>query len=212
MVKEWGAPSANNSMGLVCPKMLATRLSVGTPIDADVSGCRATDYRLWLRFPIVKPDPNHLRLRLAREGLDAIQNITTPIAVVAVIGPYRSGKSFLLNQLLSLSCDEGFEVGHMRDAKTKGLWVWGTPVELVINGSKVSVLYIDTEGFENVGNSNVYDDRVFALATLISSVLIYNIPETVREADISRLSFAVEIADEFYARSVFKELCYCQNL
>ena len=40
-----------------------------------------------------------------------------------------------------------------------GLWVWGTPVELVINGSKVSVLYIDTEGFENVGNSNVYDDR-----------------------------------------------------
>ncbi|THU74098.1 hypothetical protein C4D60_Mb04t29760 [Musa balbisiana] len=128
------------------------------------------------------------------------------VLLIPVIGPYRSGKSFLLNQLLSLPCDEGFEVGHMRDAKTKGLWVWGTPAELVIDGSKVSVLYIDTEGFENVGNSNVYDDRVFALATLISSVLIYNIPETVREADISRLSFAVEIADEFYARSVFKEL------
>lgn len=26
---------------------------------------------------------------------------------IQVIGPYRSGKSFLLNQLLSLSCDEG---------------------------------------------------------------------------------------------------------
>ncbi|URD96681.1 GTP binding protein [Musa troglodytarum] len=267
-----------------------------TATASSSSSSKSNDFRR--AFPIVKPDPDHLRLRLAREGLDAIQNITTPVAVVAVvyrstylvktvltidrrtvassplsnlnfstpmdpfhqhprspdshkvfvtgsvtginrkgeshgcagsvrngprlsriflgfpnhdlksqvIGPYRSGKSFLLNQLLSLPCDEGFEVGHMRDAKTKGLWVWGTPVELVIDGSKVSVLYIDTEGFENVGNSNVYDERIFALATLISSVLIYNIPETVREADISRLSFAVEIADEFYARSVFKEL------
>ncbi|KAH7668720.1 P-loop containing nucleoside triphosphate hydrolase protein [Dioscorea alata] len=39
-----------------------------------------------------------------------------------------------------------------------GLWVWGTPVELVIDGVKVSVL-LDTEGFESVGKSNVYDDR-----------------------------------------------------
>ncbi|XP_073006148.1 uncharacterized protein [Typha latifolia] len=151
-------------------------------------------------FPIVEPDDGHTKLRLSREGLEAIQRITTPIAAVAVIGPYRSGKSFLLNQLLTLSCDKGFGVGHMRDTKTKGIWVWGTPVELVIDGSKVSVLYLDTEGFESIGKSNVYDDRIFALATVLSSVLIYNLPETIREADISRLSFAVEIAEEFYGR------------
>ncbi|XP_010923494.1 uncharacterized protein [Elaeis guineensis] len=151
-------------------------------------------------LPILEPDPGHTKLRLAREGLDAIERITTPIAAVAVIGPYRSGKSFLLNQLLSLQCDEGFGVGHMRDTKTKGIWVWGTPVEVVIDGTKVSVLYLDTEGFESVGKSNVYDDRIFALATVMSSVLIYNLPETIREADISRLSFAVEIAEEFYGR------------
>lgn len=40
-----------------------------------------------------------------------------------------------------------------------GIWVWGTPVEMTIDGVKVSVLYIDTEGFESVGKSNVYDDR-----------------------------------------------------
>jgi hypothetical protein len=34
----------------------------------------------------------------------------------------------------------------------------------------------------------------------MSSVLIYNLPETIREADISRLSFAVELAEEFYGR------------
>ncbi|XP_042006772.1 guanylate-binding protein 4-like [Salvia splendens] len=151
-------------------------------------------------FPIIEPDPGHTKLRLSREGLEAIEKITTPIAAVAVIGPYRSGKSFLLNQLLSLSCDEGFGVGHMRDTKTKGIWVWGTPVEVDIDGVTTSVFYLDTEGFESVGKSNVYDDRIFALATVMSSVLIYNLPETIREADISRLSFAVELAEEFYGR------------
>ncbi|XP_048441672.1 guanylate-binding protein 4 isoform X2 [Pyrus x bretschneideri] len=152
------------------------------------------------KFPIVEPDPGHTKLRLSREGLEAIERITNPIAAVAVIGPYRSGKSFLLNQLLSLSCYEGFGVGHMRDTKTKGIWVWGTPIELDIDGVKTSVFYLDTEGFESVGKSNVYDDRIFALATVMSSVLVYNLPETIREADIARLSFAVELAEEFYGR------------
>ncbi|XP_068635823.1 uncharacterized protein [Aristolochia californica] len=154
-------------------------------------------------FPIVEPDPGHTKLQLSPKGLEAIKRITTPIAAVAVIGPYRSGKSFLLNQLLSLSCYEGFGVGHMRDTKTKGIWIWGTPLEMVIDGVKTSVLYLDTEGFESIGKSNVYDDRIFALAAVMSSVLIYNLPETIREADISRLSFAVELAEEFYGRFSF---------
>ncbi|RYR74220.1 hypothetical protein Ahy_A02g008854 [Arachis hypogaea] len=151
-------------------------------------------------FPIIEPDPTHTKLRISSEGLESIKRITNPIASVAVIGPYRSGKSFLLNQLLSLSCYEGFGVGHMRDTKTKGIWVWGTPIELDIDGVRTSVFYLDTEGFESLGKSNVYDDRIFALATIMSSVLIYNLPETIREADISRLSFAVELAEEFYGR------------
>ncbi|KAL5209371.1 hypothetical protein ABZP36_004994 [Zizania latifolia] len=159
-------------------------------------------------FPIVEPDYGHTKLRLSERGLEAIRRIETPIAVVGVIGPYRSGKSFLLNQLLSLSCDKGFGVGHMRDTKTKGIWVWGTPVEMDVDGSKVSVLYLDTEGFESIGKSNVYDDRIFALATVLSSVLIYNLPETVREADISRLSFAVEIAEEFYGRVKGQDIAF----
>ena len=37
--------------------------------------------------------------------------------------------------------------------------MWGIPIELVINGVKTSVFYLDTEGFESIGKSNVYDDR-----------------------------------------------------
>lgn len=36
------------------------------------------------RFPIIEPDPGHTKLRLSREGLEAIERITTPIAAVAV--------------------------------------------------------------------------------------------------------------------------------
>ncbi|XP_062214327.1 uncharacterized protein LOC133915255 [Phragmites australis] len=178
------------AMALVLLAAAVARVAAGVP-DSD---------ELERAFPIVEPDYGHTKLRLSEQGLEAIRRIETPIAIVGVIGPYRSGKSFLLNQLLSLSCDKGFGVGHMRDTKTKGIWIWGTPVEMEIDGSKVSVLYLDTEGFESIGKSNVYDDRIFALATVLSSVLIYNLPETVREADISRLSFAVEIAEEFYGR------------
>jgi len=32
----------------------------------------------------VEPDPGHTKLRLSREGLEAIERITNPIAAVAV--------------------------------------------------------------------------------------------------------------------------------
>ncbi len=63
----------------------------------------------------------------------------------------------------------------------------------------MQVIYMDTEGFEASGKSDAYDYRVFALSTFISALLIYNLPETVRESDIEKLSFAVELAQAFFA-------------
>ncbi|KAL9318460.1 hypothetical protein ACSQ67_014977 [Phaseolus vulgaris] len=138
------------------------------------------------RFPIVEPDPGHTKLRLSREGLEAIERITNPIAAVALLDFTLNTQilGFFWHKCLVKRFDMvifllGFGVGHMRDTKTKGIWVWGTPIDLDINGVRTSVFYLDTEGFESVGKSNVYDDRIFALATVLSSVLIYNLPETV---------------------------------
>ncbi len=52
------------------------------------------------------PVEGHTRLQLDQEGLSALRSISTPIVPVVVIGPYRSGKSFLLNQLLGVGCGE----------------------------------------------------------------------------------------------------------
>ena len=59
--------------------------------------------------------------------------------------------------------------------------------------------------------SDAYDDRIFALSALLSSVLVYNLPETVRESDVEKLSFAVQLARGFYADSQVCKIfpCHC---
>lgn len=151
-------------------------------------------------FAIVNPVQGRTQLRLDEQGLSFIRGLSGPVVPVVVIGPYRSGKSFLLNQLLRVGCNQGFEVGHTRNTQTKGIWVWGHPVPIVVDGRPASMLYIDTEGFEATGKSDAYDDRIFALSTVMASLLIYNLPETVRESDIQKLSFAVELADAFFGK------------
>lgn len=150
---------------------------------------------------LVLPVESMSQLEVRKEGLALLNSIRGPVSPVVVIGPYRSGKSFTLNQLLGVPCNQGFGVGHTRETETKGIWLWGTPVEKKeADGSSSMVLYVDTEGFESTGKANSYDDRIFALSALLSSLLIYNLPETIRESDVAKLSFAVDLAQGFYER------------
>ncbi|KAG2451674.1 hypothetical protein HYH02_003454 [Chlamydomonas schloesseri] len=174
---------------------------------------------------LVLPVDSRSQLAVQPEGLELLRSIRGPVAPVVVIGPYRSGKSFTLNQLLGVPCDKGFGVGHTRETETKGIWLWGTPqprqqeqqqqqqageaAAAAADATAVAaagagadensmIVYVDTEGFESTGKSNSYDDRIFALSALLSSLLIYNLPETIRESDVAKLSFAVELAQGFY--------------
>eukprot|EP00882_Tetradesmus_deserticola_P022407 GHRQ01024311.1.p1 GENE.GHRQ01024311.1~~GHRQ01024311.1.p1 ORF type:complete len:488 (+),score=152.10 GHRQ01024311.1:293-1756(+) len=147
-------------------------------------------------YALVNPVAGTSHLKVAEEGIALLNSIDGPVSPVVVIGPYRSGKSFSLNQLLGVPCNVGFGVGHTRETETKGIWVWGQPQ--ASEGGGKTLLYVDTEGFESTGRSNSYDDRVFAVATVMSSLLIYNLPETIRGSDVSKLSFVVELAEGFY--------------
>ncbi|GIL50375.1 hypothetical protein Vafri_6610 [Volvox africanus] len=181
-------------------------------------------------LPLVLPLDSRSQLSVQREGVDLLNSIPGPVSPVVIIGPYRSGKSFTLNQLLGLPCNQGFGVGHTRTTETKGIWLWGKPVlrrgagagaagagaglegggagagqlqpqDEAGGGDGTVLLYVDTEGFESTGKANSYDDRIFALSAMMSSLLIYNLPETIRESDVAKLSFAVELARGFYDRS-----------
>ena len=115
-------------------------------------------------------------------------------------------------------------VGHQRSTQTRGVWLWSKQVpvtahadatdlqgaaqtvssnstrDLTALADPLNLLFFDTEGFESTGQSGAYDDRIFAFAAIISSTLVYNLAEAVRESDIEKLSFAVELAAAFYPR------------
>ena len=180
---------------------------------------------------LLLPDEStHTRLELREEALSLLRNIDGPVSVIAVVGAYRTGKSWLLNELMRLGCDEGFVVGHQRHTQTKGVWILP---QAEVNGT--TRIYMDTEGFEGstptpagmharargvaskkrarrggvtcaasrlaAGQAQVYDDRIFAFAALVASVLVYNLAETVKQADIERLAFAATLSREFWQRA-----------
>ena len=71
-----------------------------------------------------------------------------PLAVVAVAGRYRSGKSFLLSQLCGGgAASAAFSVGHTVESHTRGIWMASSMVPArTAAGERVDVLFLDSEG------------------------------------------------------------------
>ena len=109
---------------------------------------------------------------ITSEGISFLSSLKNQsLSVLSVTGPYRSGKSFLAN--LIMNSMSGFKVGATINACTKGLWVWGKPIDLD-NGKKL--LIIDCEGLGSVEKDRTHniDMKIFTLSVLLSSCLIYN--------------------------------------
>lgn len=114
------------------------------------------------------------KFELNPEAVQMMSQIKGPIGVVSVAGMYRTGKSYLLNRLL-LNRKGGFSVGPTVNPCTKGIWIWGTPLERHTQaGDPYSVLIIDSEGIGGLDEDNNHDMRIFSLALLMSSYFIYN--------------------------------------
>ena len=109
--------------------------------------------------PFVTVDDATGRFAVHEPALALLREIKGPVAVVAVAGLYRTGKSYLLNQLLDQPASEGFTVGGTVNACTKGIWIWGTP-KVLADG--VSVVFLDTEGLGSTSRSQTHDCRVSA--------------------------------------------------
>ena len=73
---------------------------------------------------LLRPDPTHHRkLEVVERNVKYLHRIDTAVAVVAVVGKFHSGKSFLLNQLMGKT--NGFGVGPSVRPQTMGIWMWG---------------------------------------------------------------------------------------
>ena len=134
-------------------------------------------------------------------AMELLRDMEPPIAVVAVAGLYRTGKSFLLNRVILQK--PGFSVGSTVNACTKGIWMWSEPVITTdSSGRQVKVLVVDTEGIGAPTADASHDTRVFSLGLLLSSFFVYNSVGSIDEQALSNLSLVTNISKEIRVSAV----------
>jgi len=126
-----------------------------------------------------------------------------PICIITVAGAMRTGKSFLLDQMLRhLSNKEepkasgnpsGFPwKGGMR-RYTSGVHLWTDPfIVKGATGEEMAVFLMDTQGTFDHKTTVKENMTVFALSTMTSSQLIYNLMHVIREDHLQHLQLFTE--------------------
>ena len=145
--------------------------------------------------------------KVTEEALEFLNSVTKKVAVVAVAGKYRTGKSYLLNRVLLESRDKGFGVGPTINACTKGLWIWSKPIEVRTgDGEEASCLIIDSEGLGAIDEDANHDTRIFMLSVLLSSYFIYNSLGSIDENALNNMSLIVNLTKNLQVRASDSEL------
>ncbi|XP_077192879.1 guanylate-binding protein 7-like isoform X2 [Paroedura picta] len=131
------------------------------------------------------------KLQVNQEALQLLERINQPVVVVAIVGLYRTGKSYLMNKLAGK--DKGFSLGATIQANTKGIWMWCRPHP---KKPDHTLVLLDTEGLGDVEKSNVENDSwVFALSILLSSTFVYNSMGTIDQFALEKLHYVTELTE-----------------
>lgn len=117
------------------------------------------------------------------------------ISVCTVCGPYRTGKSYLLNLLLGRVQNgyRQFRVGSSTQACTDGLWMWGFS-NAQGGVDSPNVLFLDCEGFGSTDSDKTRDAKLMSLCMLLSSVFLLNTKGVLSEGLFNALSLVCSLA------------------
>lgn len=149
-----------------------------------------------------------------------------PVAVVSVAGAFRTGKSFLLGFFLRYLHNlgrsvwlgdpdaplRGFQWRDGCDRHTTGILVWNE-VFLVktSKGQEIAVLLMDTQGMHDDHSTIKESATIFALSTMTSSVLVYNLSQNIQESNLQYLELFVDygrLAQQQRAGKPFQKLLF----
>lgn len=136
---------------------------------------------------LLRPDETGASMLVSDEGLEFLRSLgDVPLAIVAVAGPARTGKTFFINQLAGLDATTssgetgGFAVGHGVTGVTKGIWVHTHVVDAKTPAGKpMKVVFMDTEGFGAPGNLEAFDPKLCFLTTVFASAFFYNVLDNI---------------------------------
>ncbi|EGW08506.1 Interferon-induced guanylate-binding protein 1 [Cricetulus griseus] len=136
-----------------------------------------------------------------QEALGILSDITQPVVVVAIVGLYRTGKSYLMNKLAGKQT--GFSLGSTVQSHTKGIWMWCVPHP---QKPGHTLVLLDTEGLGDVEKGdNQNDCWIFALAILLSSTFVYNSMGAINQQAMDQLHYVTELTDRIRSRSSPKQ-------
>ncbi|OBS76070.1 hypothetical protein A6R68_17480 [Neotoma lepida] len=137
------------------------------------------------------------QLRANQGALRILSAIKRPVVVVAIVGLYRTGKSYLMNKLAGKKT--GFSLGSTVQSHTKGIWMWCVPHP---QKTGQTLVLLDTEGLGDVEKGdNQNDCWIFALAILLSSIFVYNSMGTINQQAMDQLHYVTELTDRIRTRS-----------
>lgn len=141
---------------------------------------------------LVRPGKGHDRLELSETVLEKLAALKEPVSIIGIVGPYHGGKSFLLNVFLNST--HGFPVGVKPEPETRGIWIRIVSKQRLRGVDGSQVILLDTEGFYGEQATRLYDARIFAVATLLSSHLVYNTLRTL--GDTQSVSALADLAKQ----------------
>ncbi len=145
-------------------------------------------------LPFIMLDSSSGMYTIRPEATAFLSKIRGPLAVIAIAGKYRTGKSFLMNRVL-FENGGNFHVGSSVNACTKGLWILDQLVSCELpDGQTVQALVIDTEGIGSLEATSTHDCVVFTLALLLSSLFIYNSVGAIDDTALKTLSLVTNIS------------------
>lgn len=148
---------------------------------------------------LIEYNPDKETYSLSRIGKAVLEEQSAPFGVISIYGPYRTGKSTLLNKCLLGSQDGAkFEVGNSVAACTKGIWMHRHPVR---TPTGLPVYILDIEGAFSFDATNDHDSNLFALALLLSSFFIYNSVKSIDSIAVKNLSFVTNLSKKLHSNA-----------
>ncbi|VTJ89410.1 Hypothetical predicted protein [Marmota monax] len=154
-----------------------------------------------MKIPICLVENWNEQLTVNSEALRILEKICQPVVVVAIVGTYRTGKSYLMNHLAGQNYGECGLGGSTVRAETKGIWMWCVPHPSKPNDTLV---LLDTEGLGDVEKGDPKNDFwIFVLAVLLGSTFVYKSMGTIDHQALEQLHYVTELTQLIRAKSDF---------
>uniref|UniRef100_A0A8K9UDZ7 GB1/RHD3-type G domain-containing protein n=1 Tax=Oncorhynchus mykiss TaxID=8022 RepID=A0A8K9UDZ7_ONCMY len=140
-------------------------------------------------FPICLVKNADGELHVVPGAIKYLMGLKQQVVVVAVVGLYRTGKSYIMNKLSGKR--NGFALGATIQSKTKGIWIWCVPHP---EKRDHTLVLLDTEGMGEGQRSK------FSML-LLSITLVYNSRGTIDNQAVENLQYVSELTERIKVNS-----------